>query len=178
MCSERGRSLVAPEEEFLADLGILLVRIDLGVGFFELRHKLLAAAHDFCHSVPVVAIDGKAFLIYFRGKTLSTHQSTEVAQWCCSLGTKEPSQFLAQKVVKFSDFISSVCLKMLGHLLDPPLLFQLQPRSCRNIVANVANDLLVGLGAMLQLIERILKLVHQFPGKLWSSFRQARGFQI
>ena len=67
---------------------------------------------------------------------------------------------------------------MLVHVFDPAFLFQLQPRRCGHIVADVADDLLIGLGTMLQLIQRILKLVHQLPCQVGPSFRQARSLQI
>ena len=69
-------------------------------------------------------------------------------------------------------------VQMLVHVFDPAFLFQLQPRRCGHIVADGADDLLVGLGTVLQLIQRILKLVHQLPCQVGPSFRQARSLQI
>src|SRR5664279_500433 len=173
-----GGSLVAPEEKLLASLGVVLVCLNVRIGFLQVNQKLLATAHDFGHAAPVVPVDHEALLINLRGKALSSDHSPKITQARCGSTPEEPPQFLAREVVQSSDLIVAIDIQMLVHVFDPAFLFQLQPRRCRHIVADVAYDLLVGLGSMLQLIQRILKLVHQLPCQVWPSFRQARGLQI
>src|SRR5664280_2057485 len=171
-------SLVAPEEKLLAGLGVVLVGLDLRVSFLQFRQKLLATAHDFGHSAPVVPIDHEALLINLRSKALSSDHSPTIAQARCGSTPEEPPQLLPREVVQSSDLIVAIDFKVLVHVFNPAFLFQLQPRRCRHIVADVAYDLLVGLGSMLQLIQRILKLVDQLPCQVGPSFREARGLQI
>src|SRR5664280_2882664 len=49
-------SLVAPEEKLLANFGVVLVCLNVRIGFLQIRQKLLATAHDFGHSAPVVSL--------------------------------------------------------------------------------------------------------------------------
>ena len=148
------------------------------LAFSRSAQKLLTAAHDFGHTAPVVPVDHEALLIDLRGEALSSNHSPEITQGRRGSGTKEPPQFLAREVVQSPDLIVGIDFQMLVHVFDPAFLFQLQPRRCGDVVADVANDLLVGLGSMLQLIQRILKLVHQLPCQVGPSFRQARSLQI
>src|SRR5664280_2333883 len=171
-------SLVAPEEELLASLGVVLVCLDLGISFLQFRQKLLATAHDFGHSAPVVPVDHEALLINLRGKALSSDHSPKITQARCGSTPEEPPQLLAREVVQSSDLIVAIDFNVLVHVFDPAFLFQLQPRCRGHIVADVTNDLLIGLRSMLQLIQRILKLVHQLPCQVWPSFRQTRSLQI
>src|SRR5271157_4838545 len=171
-------SLVAPEEKLLASFGVVFVRLDLSIGFLQLRQKLLATAHDFGHAAPVVPVDHEALLINLRGKALSSDHSPELAQARRGGTAEEPPQLLAREVVQSPHLIVGIDIQMLVHVFDPAFLFQLQPRRCGHIVANAANDLLIGLSTMLQLIQRILKLVDQLPRQIWPSFRQARSLQI
>src|SRR5581483_1685788 len=67
---------------------------------------------------------------------------------------------------------------MLVHLHNALFLFELEPRSFRDLIPDIANDVLVRLGAMLQLIERILKLVYELPRQVISAICQTGGFQI
>src|SRR5664280_1894214 len=170
--------LVAPEEKLLAGLGVVLVRLDVRIGFLQIRQYLLATAHDFGHSIAVVPIDHEALLINLRGKALSSDHSPEIAQARRGGTAEEPPQFLAREVVQSSDLIVAIDVQMLVHVFDPAFLFQLQPRGCGHIVADVAYHLMIGLGAVLQLIQRILKLVHQLPCQIGPSFGQARSLQI
>src|SRR5664280_2266900 len=171
-------SLVAPEEKLLAGLGVVLVRLDLGISFLQFRQKLLATAHDFGHSAPVVPVDHEALLINLRSEALSSDHSPKIAQARCGSTPEEPPQFLAREVVQSSDLIVGIDFNVLVHVFDPAFLFQFQPRRCGHIVADVTNDLLIGLRSMLQLIQRILKLVDQLPSQVRPSFREARGLQI
>src|SRR5271165_4177812 len=171
-------SLVSPEEELLANLGVVLVCLNVRIGFLQFPQKLLATAHDFGHSAPVVPVDHEALLINLRGKALTSDHSPEIAQARCGSTPEEPPQFLAREVVQSPDLIVGIDFNVLVHVFDSAFLFQLQPGRCRHIVADVAYDLLVGLGSMLQLIQRILKLVDQLPRQIWPSFRQTRSFQI
>src|SRR5664280_1830473 len=171
-------SLVAPEEELLASLGVVLVCLDLGISFLQFRQKLLATAHDFGHSAPVVPVDHEALLINLRSEALTSDHSPEIAQARRGGTPEEPPQLLAREVVQSPDLIVAIDIQMLVHVFDPAFLFQLQPRRCRHIVADSADHLLIGLGAVLQLIQRILKLVHQLPCQIGPSFRQARSLQI
>src|SRR5271166_6582134 len=155
-----GGSLVAPEEKLLASLGVVLVRLYFRIGFLQFPQKLLATAHDFGHAAPVVPVDHEALLINLRGEALSSDHSPELAQARRGGTAEEPPQFLAREVVQSPDLIVAIDLQVLVHVFDPVFLFQLQPRRCGHIVANGADDLLVGLGTVLQLIECILKLVH------------------
>src|SRR5208337_4466714 len=109
---------------------------------------------------------------------LTSDHSPKIAQACCGGTAEESPQFLAREVVQSSDLIVGIDFNVLVHVFDPAFLFQFQPRRCGHIVADVANDLLIGLGSMLQLIQRILKLVDQLPRQIWPSFRQTRSFQI
>src|SRR5208337_4441308 len=90
-------SLVAPEEKLLAALGVVLVRLDVRIGFLQFRQKLLAAAHDFGHTGPVIPVDHEALLINLRGKALSSDDPAEIAQARRGGTAKEPPQFLARE---------------------------------------------------------------------------------
>src|SRR5271165_4369413 len=171
-------SLVAPEEKLLAGLGVVPVRLDVRIGFLQFPQKLLATAHDFGHTGPVIPVDHEALLINLRGKALSSDDPAEIAQARRGGTAKEPPQFLAREVIQSPHLIVGIDVQMLVHVFDPAFLFQLQPRRCGHIVANSADDLLVRLGAVLQLVQRILKLVHQLPCQVRPSFRQARSLQI
>src|SRR5271166_2366833 len=171
-------SLVAPEEKLLASLSVVLVRLDVRIGFLQFSQKLLAPTHDFGHSAPVVPVDHEALLIDLRGEALTSDHSPKIAQARRGGTAEEPPQFLAREVVQSPDLIVAIDVQMLVHVFDPAFLFQFQPGRCGHIVADVANDLLVGLGSMLQLIQRILKLVDQIPCQIRPSFRQARSLQI
>src|SRR5581483_2637339 len=115
----RGGSLVAPEEKLLASFGVLLVRLNLGISSFQFCQKLLTAGHDFRHTVPVIAVHDKAFLIDLWSEALSSNEPPEIAQRCRHRTAKEPSQFLADEVVQLAHLIVSIDFQVLVHVLDP-----------------------------------------------------------
>src|SRR5581483_5937691 len=79
---QRGRSLVAPEENLLAGFGVLLVRLNLRISFLQFRQKLLTSSHDFRHAAPVIAVYDETFLIDLRSEALSSNEPTEITQRC------------------------------------------------------------------------------------------------
>jgi hypothetical protein len=67
---------------------------------------------------------------------------------------------------------------MLIHFFDAVFLFQLQPGRGDYSVADAADDLRIGVCTILELVQRVLKLVHQLACQVRPSFRQARSLQV
>src|SRR5258708_5229359 len=67
---------------------------------------------------------------------------------------------------------------MLVHISDSLFLFELEPWCLTYFVSDCAEDVLVRLCAMFQLVKRVLKLVNELPCQIVSSICQTGGLEI
>src|SRR5580658_3125486 len=105
-------------------------------------------------------VDFSALLVHIAVECLSPDHPAEIAQRKDIL--EENTDLFADVVIKLPHDVKPADAYFHRHVGDTPGLLRRQPRSLGNHAANLPDHFLIYLDVVLEAVQRVLQLIHQF----------------
>src|SRR5580658_868922 len=134
--------------------------IELRLCLPEIGLALLSSFPEHADESAEGLVDLSAFLVHIAVECLSPNHPAEIAQRKNIL--EENADLFADVVIKLPHDIRIADGYFHRHVGDTPGLFRRQPRSLGNHAANLPDHFLIHLDVVLEAVQSVLQLIHQF----------------
>src|SRR5579863_2076909 len=142
--------------------GVFSRGIELRLCLPEIGLALLSSFPEYADESAESLVDLSTFLVHIAVECLSPDHPAEITQRKNIL--EENTDLFADVVIKLPHDVRIADGYFHRHVGDTPGLFRRQPRSLGNLGANPLDHILIHLDVMLEAVQRVLQLIHQFVG--------------